>query len=389
MQAIHLNTAGAGLASPETTNCMVAYLRREVQLGPYEAERLHANDIAQVRRHLATLLSAPDINGLALFDSGTRAWNSAIDALAPFPAGSRVWTSPYEYAGNLLSLQSMARRDGLALEVIPLCANGELDLDWIARQANSSVRLVSLVHVPSCCGRVLPVEAVGELLRRVAPHALYAVDACQSVGQLPVSVRDIGCDLLTAAGRKFLRGPRGTGFAVVGPRWMEAIGTHPLDLHAAEVDSLRLHHVTEPSARRLELSESHIAALLGLGAAAEQALSFDMQPVRSLFDRLHSGLGELPGVSLIASGGCHSGIVSFRHRGWPADAVVRHLREANINAWQISGHHTPLYLPPLGIDSAVRLSVHVTNSDSDVETLLSALSTLCTDRSTPLMEAAR
>jgi len=389
MQSIHLNTAGAGLASQQTLSRMSAYLQHEAQLGPYEAERLHADEIARVRQHLCALLDAPDSTRMALFDSGTRAWNSAVDALAPFPAGSRVWTSPYEYAGNLLSLQSLAHRDGLKLEMIPLCADGELDLGWMAREADSSVRLVSLVHVPSCCGRVMPVEEVGELLRRVAPAALYAVDACQSVGQLPVSVRAIGCDLLTAAGRKFLRGPRGTGFAVVGARWMDVIGSHPLDLHAAEVDSLHLRRMTDTSARRLELSEYHVAALLGLGVAAEQALGFDMRPVHSLFDRLQRGLRELPGVSLIAPSGRHSGIVSFHHQMWPAEAVVHHLRQWGINAWQISGRHTPLYLLPRGIDSAVRLSVHVTNSESDVETAVNALSALGAHRHTPLMEVAK
>ncbi|WP_143672954.1 aminotransferase class V-fold PLP-dependent enzyme, partial [Streptomyces sp. b94] len=141
----------------------------------------------------------------------------------------------YEYAGNLISLFELRDRTGCTIEVVPLLPSGDLDLDWMATHIDDDVALVSVTHIPSGCGIVNPVEEIGRLL---APHrCFYAVDACQSIGQVPVSAARIGCQLLTGAGRKFLRGPRGTAFAYVAPELRAALlpGFH--DLHVAHGDS--------------------------------------------------------------------------------------------------------------------------------------------------------
>lgn len=380
MALIHLNTAGAGLMPPAVIQRMADWHRCEAVWGAYEAEARAQPQLEAVRAAIGRLCGTGTAQDVALFDSATRAWYAAVHALAPLPAGSRLWVTPYEYAGNLICLQQLARRDRLRLEVVPLLHDGELDLDWMARNADDSLRLMSAVHVPSCCGRVQPVQAIGALLRRQAPQALYAVDACQSLGQLPVDVQSIGCDLLTAAGRKFLCGPRGTGFAVLGPRWLQALGTHALDLHAAQVETAAAHRLTRTDARRLELAEGHVAAWLGLGTAAELALQRDLTGTQRRFAQLSRRLQALPDVSMVAPGGQHSGIVSLRHASLPAPSMVQRLRDWGINAWCIDGRHTPLYMVPRGIDHAVRLSVHFHNDDADIEEAVHAFTQLCAPR---------
>jgi len=374
MRLAHLNTAGSGLLASATVDAMTDYLRLEARLGAYEAELAHASMLRDVRVDLARLLGAASADGIALFDSGTRAWHSAVAAIAAWPRGGRVWVTPYEYAGNLLMLQALCRRHALSMEVIPVDDAGDLDLAWMERAADERLCLVSVVHVPSACGLVLPVEQIGRWLRAACPQALYVVDACQSVGQQAIDCQAMGCDLLTAAGRKFLRGPRGTGFAAVSSRWLARVGDHPVDLHAAEVLALHASRLVDPTARRLELTEMPVAAVLGLGACVRAALSQDLAPARALYRSLCERLAARAEIRLLHPGRTHSGIVSFQHRDHSPHAVVQRLREHAINAWVIAGAHTPLYLRAAGIESAVRLSVHCTNTSEDIDRLDAALS---------------
>ncbi|WP_231752725.1 aminotransferase class V-fold PLP-dependent enzyme [Burkholderia savannae] len=353
---------------------MTAYLNAEFEHGAYEAERMHAEALDAVRTGLAWLLNAPSSRNVALFDSGTRAWLTCVNAITGWRGRGKVWTTPYEYAGNLLALQMLCTRHALEMEVVPLLENGDLDLEWIEAHADDALCLASVVHVPSGCGIVLPVERIGRILRGASPHALYAVDACQSAGQLDTDFQRIGCDLLTAAGRKFLRGPRGTGFAIVSQRWLDRLGEHPIDLHAAEVLACDRHRLHDDSARRLELSEMHLAALMGLKVAVDEARGRDLDPARQIYAALCERLADRDDVALLHPGSVHSGIVSFVHRDRTPIEVVNHLRSHRINAWKIAGGHTPLYLGARGFDSAIRLSAHCTNAMSDIDDLERALS---------------
>ncbi|MFF8940349.1 aminotransferase class V-fold PLP-dependent enzyme [Streptomyces paradoxus] len=367
---IHLNTAGAGLMPDAVRAAMEECIAREAATGCYETEEA-LDDLLQdeVYARLAAAIGAP-VGDVALFDSATRAWCAVVPKLPLGPA-DRVWVTPYEYAGNLISLFSLRDRTGCRIEVVPTVPGGDLDLDWMARHVSDDVALVSVTHIPSGCGIVNPVEEIGRIL---APYrCFYAVDACQSIGQVPVDVSRIGCHLLTGAGRKFLRGPRGTGFAYAAPELRAALITDFHDLHVARVDSAGGYRVTDGSARGLELAERTTAAVAGFHAALGLFASgtpFDHQEV---FRALRETVEKTPGVELIAPGTRQSGIVSFRHPDVPAEEIRRRLRLRGINVWKIVGHHTPLYMAERGVDTAVRASVHYYNTLEEIDAFGAAL----------------
>ncbi|MEU7885530.1 aminotransferase class V-fold PLP-dependent enzyme [Microbispora bryophytorum] len=360
---IHLNTAGAGLMPDAVRRAMTEHIELEAALGCYEAEELRGEVLREeVYRRLARVLEAPE-QDIALFDSATRAWCAVVLRL-PLRPGDRVWTTPYEYAGNLVSLLSLRARTGCRIEVVPTRPDGDLDLEWMARHISDSVALVSVPHVPTGCGIVNPVEEIGRLL---APYrCVYAVDACQSVGQLPVSVARIGCHVLTGAGRKFLRGPRGTGFAYVARRVRESLVPEFHDLHVARVDSPSSYRVEDDTARSLELAERNLAAVAGLDAALEVFETGTPFAHREVFDALCAAVAQTPGVEVIRPGTTHSGIVTFRHADVPPEVVVRRLAAERINVWRILGHHTPLYMAERGVETAVRASAHYYNTPDEI-----------------------
>ncbi len=361
---IHLNTAGAGIPVAAVLDAMTSYLVAERELGPYEAEERHASDLhRRIYESLGALVgSRPE--EIALFASATDAWCRIVCHL-DIPAGSRIWVTPYEYAGNLIALQGLARRRDAAIEVVPALRNGDLDLHWMRDALDERVALVSVTHMPSGCGIVLPVNAVGALL--AGSEAVYVVDACQTIGQRALDVRGMGCDVLTGAGRKFLRGPRGCGFAFVATRLWDRIQPPFADLHTAEVVSLLEHQIRPGRASRFETAERSGAVVLGLLAALDEVGPQPHGASPELYDALVAAVGAVPGVRLISPGSVRAGIVSFVHdRRTPAQ-IVEGLAADDISGWAAFGSHTPLYIAAGGVSRFVRLSIHHHHDMRDVE----------------------
>lgn len=370
---IHFNTAGSGIMSRETLSRMQGYLQEEVEAGAYETELKHSPVLdVEVYENIARLLGAA-VRNIALFDGATKAWVTALEALT-WAEGDRVLVTPYEYAGNLIALSTLQRLHGVVVEVMPLRADGDLDLQWLARRMSAEVKLVSVVHVPSCCGIVNDIVAVGSILRDFP--CLYFVDACQSAGMLELDVQAIGCDVLTAAGRKFLCGPRGTGFACLSDRFLATAQPRFTDLGRASVDLSGAVHRTVEDARAYEYAERNNAAVVGLNQAVKERLSraygTESERYRSLCERL----AQMPDINLIAPGTQHQGIIAFTHARHPATDVVGYLRARGVNGWPGYAAHTPYFMLKQGHERFVRLSVNASNSARDVDEVISLLAQL-------------
>ena len=366
----HLNTAGAGLMNARTVETMVEVLEAERRDGAYETELRYDDELnVGLYKELGRLVNA-DPQDVAVFDSATRAWAATFGRLTIRP-GQRVIITPYEYAGNLMSLTLLRERYDFELVAMPVDGSGDLDLEWLRRSLDGDVALVSVPHVPSGCGIVNPVEEIGQLL--AGSDTLYVVDGCQSVGQVAVDVARIGCDLFTGAGRKFLCGPRGTAFAVASRRLRERLVPDLRDLHVADIDHRLAITTHVDSARGLELAERSTAVFLGLLTALAQApdpAGIDNGRVSAA---LAAELRTMDGVEVIAPGLRQSGITTFRHDRVPAARIVEELRTAGVNVWKVAGSHTPLYLLERDIPTAVRVSAHWYTTEADLEHFLGAL----------------
>jgi selenocysteine lyase/cysteine desulfurase len=249
---------------------VLEHLRREAEIGGYEAAHAAQERLEAVYGSIARLVNC-DPGELAIVDSATRAWDTVFYGLRLAP-GDRILTSAVEYASNYLAFLHA----GMRIDVVPSDAHGQLDVDALERMLDERVRLIAVTHVPTNGGLVNPAAAIGRLARA---HGIpFLLDACQSVGQLPVDVQAIGCDFLSATGRKFLRGPRGTGFLYVRRERLDEIDPPSIDLHAARWTA-RDEYELRPDARRFEGWESNVAAKLGLGAAADYANAWGIDAI--------------------------------------------------------------------------------------------------------------
>jgi selenocysteine lyase/cysteine desulfurase len=372
---VFLDSAGSSLPPAPVLEAVVGHLRREAEVGGYVAEEERAAELAGVREGLARLLgcAAEDV---ALVDSATRAWTQLFYA-APLAAGDRILLSRSEYASNAIAALQRARRHGARVEAVPADPAGELDLDALERLLDERVRIVSLVHVPTNGGLVNPVAEATELVHRAG--GLVLLDACQSVGQLAVDVRRLGVDALAGTGRKWLGGPRGTGFLYVRPELARDLEPPVLDLHSATWTADDRYELA-PDATRFELWESDVAARLGLGAAVDYLLALGIEEVeaavRARAERLRSLLRELPGVTVADLGRRPSGIVSFDVEGVPAVVVRDALARRRITVTVSSRSSTLLDMTDRGLDELVRASPHYFVSEEQLEEAAAAVSEL-------------
>jgi selenocysteine lyase/cysteine desulfurase len=294
-----------------------------------------------------------------------------------FGPGDRILTAQAEYASNYIAFLQVARRTGAVIDIVPSDAAGELDVEALERMIDHRVKLIAITHVPTNGGLVNPAAEVGRIAR--SHGILYLLDACQSVGQMPIDVAAVGCDMLSATGRKYLRGPRGTGFLYVRHAILDRLDPPFLDLQAATWLAPDRYEI-RPDARRFENWERNVAAQLGLGAAVDYALGWGLADtearIRSLADDLRRRLADIPGVTIRDLGRHRCGIVTFTAENKPARDLVAALRQQRINAHPSTPGTTLLDATTRKLPDLVRASVHYYNTEEEVARFAAAIAAL-------------
>jgi selenocysteine lyase/cysteine desulfurase len=374
-QLLHFNNAGAALMPTLVLEAQVRHLQQEAAMGGYEAADAADDRREAVYDSIARLINA-ERREIALVENATVAWDLAFYAI-PFKPGDRILTARAEYASNYIAFLQIARRTGAVIEAVPSDDSGALDVAALERMIDERVRLIAITHVPTNGGLVNPAAEVGRIARR---HGiLYLLDACQSVGQMPIDVAAIGCDMLSATGRKYLRGPRGCGFLYVRRGIVDQLEPPFLDLQAATWVAPDRYEL-RPDAGRFENWENNIAAQLGLGAAVDYALGWGLAAIEArvvaLAEDLRARLRAIGGVTVTDLGRKRCGIVTFAVADRTADDIVAGLHQRRINTVSSSPRSTLLDATARRLPPVVRASVHYYNSEDEVARFADVLAAL-------------
>ena len=353
-------------------DAQIDHLRLEARIGGYEAAAVAADRVEHVYDAAASIIGAqPD--EIAVIENATRAWDMAFYSI-PFQPGDRILTARAEYGSNYIALLQVAARTGATVEPVPNDEHGQLSVAAQREMIDDRVRLIAITHVPTNGGLVNPAAEVGAVAREAG--VLYLLDACQSVGQLPVDVEAIGCDMLSATGRKYLRGPRGTGFLYVRRDVIPTLEPPFLDNHAATWTAPDQYTVRD-DARRFENWETNYAAKLGLGAALDYASNWGIEVtwerIKALAERLRAALADVPGVVVRDLGVERCGIVTFTVGGVGGQVVKERLAAQSINVTVSRTPSTRLDMEDRGLSEVVRASVHYFNSEAEVDRFVEAI----------------
>jgi selenocysteine lyase/cysteine desulfurase len=373
---IHLNNCGAALMPQPVIDTVINHLQREATIGAYEAADQAIEQREQVYSSIARLIGGA-VDEIAIVENATRGWDMAFFAF-PWARGDRILTSTVEYGSNFIPFLQVAQRHGVVVEVVPEDAHGQLDVVALEGMLDDRVRLIAVTHVPTHGGLVNPAADIGGVAQR---HGIpFMLDACQSVGQLPVDVNAWGVDVLSATSRKYLRGPRGVGFLYVRRELGGRLEPPFLDVHAAHWEAHDRFRI-RADARRFENWEQNIAGILGLGVAVDYALSLGLEPIAqritALANELRSRLRDVDPVVVQDRGAVQCGIVSFSVGDLNPAEVVTHMRSCGINLSVSRASSTRIDMDRRGLAAVVRAGVHYYNTSEELERFVDVLRPLC------------
>ena len=371
-QRIHFNNAGASLPPDVVVKTMVDYLYEEATYGGYETEAKYHEQIENVYKLIAQLINA-DVDEVAIAENASTAWGIAFYGL-DFKEGDVVITSEMEYVTNLIGFLNVQKRFGVEVKVIPNDEHGNFSLQALEDAITPQTKLIAVTEIASTSGCMIPIVEIGKIARK--HNILYLVDACQSAGHVPIDVKEIGCDLLSVTGRKYLRAPRGTGFLYVRKQVQDQIKPIFMDNHATDWVSLTDYQLRN-DARRYELYEKNRALTLGLGKAIEYALNIGLDRIwdriQYLSALLRAELAQIDGVTVHDFGERQCGIVTFSVEDFDAPTIKSRLAEDRINVTVGKAVSTLIYMEKNQLKSVVRASIHYYNTEEEIQMLCRSL----------------
>jgi len=374
---IHLNNAGAGLMPRAVLDAMVAHLNREAKFGAYESADDAEGAVADAYADVAKLLGT-QLRNIAVVENSTVAFFQALSAF-DFKAGDVIVTTRNDYISNQLAYLSLARRHGVEVRRAADLASGGADPQSVRELLRDPrVRLLAVTWVPTNSGLMQPVETLGEIAE--AAGVPYLVDGCQAVGQISVDVARLKCDFFSGTARKFLRGPRGIGFLYVSDRALKR-GDFPLYIDMRGADWVSADgFAPAPDARRFENWEFAYSLVLGMGEAARYALGVGVERgghrARDLAATLRRKLTELKGIRVLDRGSELAAIVTIEVAGWDATELSKLLRTRGINTSASLRAYAVIDMDEKRAASALRLSPHYYNTESEVERVVEELRTV-------------
>ena len=368
----HFNNAGSALPPQPVLDAVIGHLELEARIGGYEAHAANEEAIDRFYDATAELIGAKP-EEIAFVSSATRAWDMAFYSFR-FGPGDRILTSVADYISNYLAFIQTAEWTGAEVVTVPNDEQGQVSVERLRELVDERVKLIAITHVPTNGGLVNPVAEIGPIAREAGIP--YLVDACQSAGQMPLDVDAIRCDALSATGRKFLRGPRGTGFLYVRSALLERLEPPLVDMRAADWVAPDRYEL-RPDGRRFEEWEQDYAGKAGLARAIDYALAWDVtqiwERVHALGDRLRARLAEIGGITIRDVGAEQCAIVTFDVADVPAEQVKDALEREAINVSVSATSSAVIEAIERNLPDLVRASPHYYNTEEEVDRLVESV----------------
>ena len=299
---------------------------------------------------------------------GTEANNLALigAALAHRRAGKHIITTPIEHA-SVLSTVEFLQKEGFEISFMEVGSDGKVDLDSLSKLLRDDTILVSCMYVNNEIGTIQPISKISKLVHN--HDCLFHCDAVQAIGHLPIDVKEIGVDYLSASAHKF-NGPKGIGFLYVK--------------NGSPITSLISGGAQES---HLRAGTENVASIVGMSVALQEnvsSLQKNMTYIQSL-EKILLGQLTAAGIEFVHNGGTERtpGNISLSFKGQNGEAILHRLDLKGIcvstgsacdsTSNQVSHVLKAIGLSPEYAEGTIRISLCHSNTIEDIAYLTANL----------------
>lgn len=380
MNSKYFNNAGAGIMSDATLNCIVNHMKLEMKVGAYKAAITQSKDVAEFYSLSSKLFNAKSEQEIAFIDSASRGWNLIMYGLN-ITKDDVIVTLDSEYGTNLLTIYDIVKRTGCSVRVVKCGPDGSVNINDIENELLKGGTVLAVSHVTAQGSIVNPVVALGKIANKYG--AIYIVDGCQAAGQLKIDVQEINCHAYITAGRKWLRGPRGTGILYV--RSDSPIRTPQIDLASADLVFDENEQVVDikirKDAKQFELWEKNTASLLGLTNAIKECLDYGIDNINSAIvnkaNKIRNSIINNPNLVLVGKSNECIGNASFYLRNCDSENSVKNIFDkSEYIISYVCDWDCPIFFPKNGVKYIFRLTPHYYTDNEDVALLCKLIESL-------------
>jgi cysteine desulfurase/selenocysteine lyase len=366
---IHFNNAGCSLPVKESIDIITEYLQLEATLGGYEVKNKYEHIINEFYTEAARLINAAD-DEIAIVANASDGINKMLFSI-PWEAGDVLLTTEVEYGNCYLNYLKLKEEKGIEIKIVPSDDDGNILLEKMEELISPKVKLIAVTHIPTNSGLIMPAEEIGKIANK--HNILYLLDACQSVGHIPVDVKKIQCDFLSTTSRKYLRGPRGIGFIYVRKEVLKKLKPTTLDMvtaHWKDADNYNL----DCNIKIFEQWEKSYALVLGFSKALSYLNNLGVENtwkrIQHLSAYLRSELEKIGGIEVTDIGKNQCGIVTFLVAGIDSKDLVNALLQHGINLSASLRFSSVLDMDKRGLEGVSRASIHYYNTEDEIDILV-------------------
>ena len=367
MKYIHFNNAGSSICKQNVLKKIKSYIDLENMMGGYEAQEKEKKSLYKFYENTSKLINS-EPHEISFLTNSTLAWNLAFNSIF-LNKKENIVILQNEYSSNHISI--LKRKNNFKnLRIVNINQRGLVDLDDLKKKIDSKTKLLSINHIASQSGNIMPVKEIGLIFKRINPDGIYMLDCCQSVGQVEIDVKKFKCDILTASGRKYLMGPRGTGFIYISKSIKDKFNPIFEDMSSVRIINLNKYKKYEKS-HIFEMFEHSPALKLGLSRSVENILKIGVSKIQnkifSLSSYLRKRLEKNNKIVFCEDPNSLSGINTLYFKKKTVRAVYDFLKKRKINVYMSKENTSYLYFKKIQRKDVLRISLNYYNTKKEID----------------------
>ena len=380
---IYMNHAAASVPPMPVIEEAESYFRTAVKYGT-KAEwviRYFTERLFNAKKSIAKLTGASS-DEIAFTLDGPDAMNIIANGM-DFKPGDNIVLSKLRFICNVFPWLRL-KESGVEIRLAKAKKPGFIDLDDLKSQIDQKTKVVAITHMPPSLGTIQPVKQIAQITHQKG--SLLFLDACNTVGLVDIDVEDIGCDFMAVSGRKYMRGPTGTGFLFIKKEHICNIRPSYLGWKSGTWDRNSDSYKDADSIDRFAMGEPNFPGIFGLGKAAEYiveigGISQIENRVSMLTQYFLDNLHDNPNIEIYGpeSSEGRAGLITFNLRGISSSKLSHLLNRQGIIVE--AGHFfCPGVMKMFGIESVVRMCVHYWNTKKEIDTVVNLLKSNLADK---------